>query len=328
MRADRLLSILMLLQSRGRLSARQLAAELEVCERTIYRDMLALSTAGVPVVGQAGPEGGFELLDRYRTDLTGLTAGEARALFMLNLPGPLTRLGLAPELKTAMLKLTAALPAARRQDEERVRQRFYLDPGGWDQAHEPQPFLQIIQQAVWEERQLIIRYSPIFDVQIERQVQPYGLAARAGEWYLVFARAGRMRVRRVADLLDVRLCAETFERQPGFDLPAFWQVWYAEEQQFTSAYPVTLRVTPKALPDLARRLGPALPALWQQAAPAPDGSRVLTLHFRWINEAIERLLPFGSAVEVLEPFALRASLADLAGQMARLYQGPVSDQDK
>src|SRR5512141_1882627 len=114
MRADRLLSLLMLLQTRGRMSASQLAHELEVCERTIYRDIVALSTAGVPVYGEAGPDGGYQLLDSYRTNLTGLTEDEARALFMLNMPGPLAKMGLSQDLKAAMLKLTAALPASRR----------------------------------------------------------------------------------------------------------------------------------------------------------------------------------------------------------------------
>ena len=130
-RADRLLSLMMLLQSRGRMTARQLAEELEVCERTIYRDIVALSAAGVPVYGEAGLEGGYQLLDSYRTNLTGLTEGEARALFMLNMPGPLTKLGLSQDLKAAMLKLSSALPESRRQDEERVRQRYYIDASWW-----------------------------------------------------------------------------------------------------------------------------------------------------------------------------------------------------
>ncbi len=127
MRADRLLSLLMLLQARGRLTAKALAEKLEVSERTIYRDIDALCVAGVPIYGEAGPEGGYALLDSYRTSLTGLTEGEVRALFMLNIPAPLAELGVSQELRTAMLKLSAVLPAARRSDEERVRQRFYLD---------------------------------------------------------------------------------------------------------------------------------------------------------------------------------------------------------
>ncbi len=319
MRADRLLSLLLLLQTRGRMSASQLAAELEVCERTIYRDMVALSTAGVPVYGEAGHDGGYQLLDSYRTNLTGLSEGEARALFMLNMPGPLAKLGLSQDLKAAMLKLTAALPKSRRLDEERVRQRYYIDASWWSQAEEPQTHLQTIQQAVWEDRKLVITYTPLFDVQIERVIDPYGLAAKSGSWYLVFARGGRVRARRVADLLDARLCLEKFERPVDFELGEFWKRWCAEEEQSYSGYPVTVRVTKRALPSVIRRFGAGVRDQLADAPEGDDGSRILILHFRWIDEARERLLPFGSGVEVLEPYALRASMADIAEHTARLY---------
>ncbi len=320
MRADRLLSLLILLQTRGRMSARRLANELEVSERTIYRDIVALSTAGVPVYGEAGPDGGYRLLDSYRTNLTGLSEGEARALFMLNMPGLLAKLGLSQELRSAMLKLTAALPESRRQDEERVRQRYYIDSSWWSQAEEPLPILQTIQQAVWEDRKLMITYIPLFDVQIERVVDPYGLAARSGSWYLVFARAGRVRAHQVAGLLDAHLCPEKFERPADFDLGAFWKRWCAEEEQSYSGYPVTVRVSKKALAAVVRRFGARVRDQLADAPESDDGSRILILYFRWIDEARNRLLPFGSSIEVLEPYALRANIADIAEQTARVYR--------
>ena len=320
MRADRLLSLLMLLQTRGQMSARKLATELEVCERTIYRDIIALSTAGVPIYAEAGPNGGYQLLDSYRTNLTGLTEGEARALFMLNMPGPLAKLGLSQDLKAAMLKLTAALPASRRLDEERVRQRYYIDASWWSQADAPQTLLQTIQQAVWEDRRLAITYTPLFDMQIERVVDPYGLAAKSGAWYLVHARAGRVRAHRVDDLVDVRLCAEKFERPVDFNLEEFWQSWCAEEAQNTSNYAVTVRVTKKALPSVTHRFGSMVRDQLADVPEGNDNSRILILYFHWIDEARERLLPFGSGVEVLEPYALRASMADIAEHIARLYR--------
>lgn len=319
MRADRLLAILMLLQTRGQMNARQLASELEVCERTIYRDIIALSTAGVPIYAEMGREGGYQLLDSYRTNLTGLSEGETRALFMLNMPGALTKLGLSQELKAAMLKLTAALPEARRLDEERVRQRYYIDASWESQAEDPLPHLQTIQQAVWEDRQLAITYIPIFSVQIERVVDPYGLAAQSGSWYLVFAHHGRVRARRVSDLLEARLCPEKFTRPADFNLGEFWQGWCAEEVQDTLRYPVTVRVTKRALPALLHRFGTRVRDQLAHAPEEQDGSRILTLHFRWIDEARERLLPLGSGVEVLEPYTLRASMADITEQTARLY---------
>lgn len=299
------------------MSAAQLARELEVCERTIYRDIEALNTAGVPIYAEAGREGGYELLENYHTDLTRLSKSEAQALFMLNMPGLLDSLGLSKDLKAAMLKLAAALPESQRQDEERVRQRYYVDSRWWSQIEEPLPHLHTLQQAVWEDRKLVITYTPLFDVEIERTVDPYGLAAKSGSWYLIFARADRVRARRVSDLLDARLCAEKFERLADFDLREFWINWCAEEEQSSTGYQVIVRVTEQALPSVIRRFGAA-----EQFADAPkneDGSRILSLYFRWIGEARERLLPFGSGVEVLEPFALRASLADIAAQTARLY---------
>ncbi len=301
------------------MTAGQLAKELEVCERTINRDIVALSTAGVPVYGEAGPDGGYQLLDSYRTNLTGFSEGEARALFLLNMPGPLTRLGFSQDLKAAMLKLTAALPESRRRDEERVRQRYYIDSSPWSHAEEPLPYLQTIQQALWEDRRLAITYIPLFDVQIEREVDPYGLAAKAGTWYLVFAYGERVRARRVTDLVDARLCAEKFERPAGFDLGEFWRSWCADEERSFSGYPVSVRVTKAALPFVVRRFGAGVSDQLAEAPEDEDGSRILTLYFRWIDEARERLLPFGSGVEVLEPYTLRASLADTAEQTARLY---------
>jgi predicted DNA-binding transcriptional regulator YafY len=281
--------------------------------------MVALSTAGVPIYAEAGLNGGYQLLDSYRTNLTGLSEGEARALFMLNMPGPLAKLGLSQDLKAAMLKLTAALPESRRLDEERVRQRYYIDASWWSQAEEPQTHLQTIQQAVWEDRQLVITYTPLFGVQIERVVDPYGLAAKSGSWYLVFARGGRVRARRVVDLLDACLCTEKFERPADFDLGEFWKRWCAEEEQSYSGYSVTVRVTKRALPSVIRRFGAGVRDQLADAPECDEDSRILILHFRWIDEARERLLPFGSGVEVLEPYALRASIADTAEQTARLY---------
>ena len=222
MRADRLLSLLMLLQARGRLTAGKLARELEVSERTIYRDIDALSTAGVPVYGEPGPEGGYALLDSYRTNLTGLTEGEVRALFMLSIPQPLADLGVGRELGAALRKLSAALPAARRSDEQRVRQRFHLDATGWDQVEESAPHLSMVHQAVWQDRKLHLAYriQPLA-IHVEQTVDPYGLVAKAGIWHLVYGLGGAIRVLRVAALLDARLSPESCERPADFDLAAF-----------------------------------------------------------------------------------------------------------
>ena len=247
MRADRLLSLLMLLQTHGKLPAHQLAKELEVSERTIYRDIEALSMAGIPIYGEPGREGGFALVDHYRTTLTGLSDAQVQALFMLNIPAPLADLGVRQEARAALLKIAAALPGDHREDERRVRQRFFLDAVGWDRGEEAVPHLQTIHQAVWQDRQLWISYQigPLA-VDLEQRVEPYGLVAKAGIWYLVYRRGEALRVQRVSRLLDARLAEETFARPVDFDLAAFWQDWCAEQERSRFYYAVTARISPQA----------------------------------------------------------------------------------
>lgn len=330
MRADRLLAILMLLQARGRLTAARLAQELEVSERTIYRDIDALSAAGAPVYGEAGPAGGYALLDSYRTNLTGLTAGEVRALFMLSIPQPLADLGVGSELAAALRKLAAALPDARRGDEARVRQRFHLDAAAADQVEEAAPQLATVYRAVWEDRRLHITYriDPLA-VHIEQIVDTYGLVAQAGVWHLVYAVAptggpwaSALRVQRVASLLDARLSDEAFERPPDFDLAAFWRAWRAAQAESRARYIVTVRVAPNFVGELPGYFGDAVRAAIAQAGP-PDAAGWLTLQlpFESLEAARARLLAFGRGVEVLAPYALRRSLVDYAEQIVALYGG-------
>jgi len=322
MRADRLLSILFLLQNRGRLTARQLAAELEVSIRTIYRDVDALSAAGVPLYADHGPGGGFALLDSYRTTLTGLTGDEVRALFMLSIPAPLADLGVDQELKMALVKLSAALPAVFRKDEQWVRQRFHLDATWWFQSGDAPPHLQVLHQAIRRDLQVWIQYRPwyAFPADIERLIEPYGLVAKAGIWYLVYAYAGRVRARRVADLLDVRLSTDHFQRPDDFDLPTFWASWRAAyERERRPYYPVTVRLAPEIIPLLPRTFGETINEAIS-AAPDGDGDWItLTLSFESLESARTQLLSFGRSVEVLEPEPLRRSLLDFARQIVDLY---------
>lgn len=320
MRADRLLSLLMLLQTRGRMTARALAKELEVSERTIYRDIDALSIAGVPVYGEAGREGGFALLDHYRTQLTGLNEGEVRALFMLSIPAPLAELGVDQELKTALLKLAAALPGASRSEQERVRQRFHLDSTWWRQGEAPVPHLQTVHQAVWQDRRLSITFRPLLNVEIEQCVDPYGLVAKAGVWYLVCARKGQLRVHRVADLLSARVADDPFERPKGFDLVAFWNTWCAQREQSDINFPVLVRVAPGFIPYLPVYFGNRLrPRIDQAGPPDAEGWIRLELSFESLEQARDRLLGFGRGIEVLAPRALRRSILDYAKQIEALY---------
>ena len=320
MRADRLLSLLMLLQLRGRTTALKLAEELEVSERTIYRDMQALSAAGVPVYTERGPGGGCELLFSYRTTLTGFTDDELRALFMLNIPSPLAELGMDQPLRSAMLKLAAALPSARRDAEARTRQRIYLDSSPQVDATEPIPHLQTIYRAVWEDRKLEIAYRFWFGGELRGSVDPYGLVASGGVWHLVYVQPQRIRAIRVTDLSDVRLLDETFTRPADFDLAEFWSHWSADDLQNRAAYPVIVRVSSHLMPWLPQLLGADFKQAIE-AAPPPDtaGWRTLTLAFDSLETARARLLAFGGGLEVLEPQALRLSMADFGRQIVSRY---------
>ncbi len=321
MRADRLLSILMLLQARGRMTAQQLAAELEVSQRTIYRDIDALCIAGVPIYAERGTGGGYALLDDYRTNLTGLTESEVRALFMLSIPAPLDQLGVSQELKTALLKLSAALPAPRRRDKERVRQRVHLDATWWFQAKEPVPHLPTIQKAVWQDRTLHLTYRLPFGAQVERLAAPYGLVAKAGVWYLVYGLNGGVHVLRISRVLDARLGDETFQRPPDFDLARFWEKSCADYEANRPSYPISVRVAPNLLPELPLFFGDHVRHDIAQADPPDQEGWVrLTLVFESFEAARERILGFGRAVEVLAPRALRQSVLDFAQQIVALYE--------
>ena len=322
MRADRLLSILMLLQARGQLTAQELARELEVSERTIYRDIDALTFSGVPVYAEHGQGGGYALLDSYRTTLTGLTEAEVRALFMLTIPEPLAQLGVSQELRSALLKLAASLPDARRRDESYVRQRIYIDSVGWFQGHEAVPHLLTIQRAVWEDRKLyLMAQVPFAGVSVETVVEPYGLVAKAGAWYMVYGVGNSVRARRVADFIDARPLPEGFVRPPDFDLEHFWKGWCAGVEANRLLYRVTVRVAPTMVSLLPLYFGESVEgAVAQTAALGEDGWLTLELPFESLEDARTRLLGLGGALEVLSPQALRYSLLDHAEQIVSLYQ--------
>jgi predicted DNA-binding transcriptional regulator YafY len=319
MRADRLIAILLLLQTRGKMSARELSEELEVSQRTIYRDINALCIAGVPVYSETGPDGGYALVDRYRTSLTGLTAGEVQALSMLNIPAPLADLGLRQQLQSALLKLSAALPDYR-QAEDQVRQRVYLDSTWWQQGEEQVPHLGTVQEGVWGNRMLLILYSLFYTVEIERLVAPYGLVAKAGIWYLVYARNETIDVQRVSSLMDVTLTDQSFEYPEGFNLESFWKNWSSNTERLLSGFTVLVRVSPEFIPMLPRYFGSGMQNRISQADP-PDkqGWITLELSFESFEAARDRLLGFGRGIEVLEPISLRRSVQDFAEQILSLY---------
>jgi predicted DNA-binding transcriptional regulator YafY len=325
MRADRLLAMLMLLQNRGRMTAREIAAELEVSERTIYRDINALGTAGVPIYAERGPGGGVRLIERYRSDLTGLTKNQVQALFMLSIPPALSDLGLDQELKAALFKLAAALPAALRDDPNQIRQRIYIDPQPQATAKSTSnlPHLLTVQQAVWEEQVLELTYGSILGDWVgplNARFHPYGLVSQGGYWYLVGQRTSHMAVIRVDFILDARLTAEAIMRPHDFDLVDFWEAWRQDEASNRPDFPVRLRISPKIKPYLSalQRFG-IQEDVFEVMETDSMGWIALDLHFETHEQALERLLPFGGSIEVLEPIALRYSIRDYAGQILAVY---------
>ncbi len=314
----------MLLQARGprKLTAQELARELEVSERTIYRDIDALSAAGVPVYGESGPAGGYALLDNYRTSLTGLNDSELQALFMLSIPDALTDLGLSQPLRSALLKLSASLPAARRVEEERVRHRFYLDSTWWRQGEEPVPHLAALHEAVWRDWRVVLAYriEPL-GVDITDVVDPYALVTKAGVWYLVAAIQGALRVYRLSSLADVRPTDERFQRPASFDLAAYWRDWCGEQEQGRDRFAVVVRVAPRFATELIRRLGEQARRGLAAGSTDAAGWTAVELHFESLEAARERILSFGGGVEVLEPPALRWSVQDFAAQIGLVYAG-------
>jgi predicted DNA-binding transcriptional regulator YafY len=322
MRADRLLAILLLLQNKGRVTAAFLAEELEVSIRTIYRDIDALCAAGVPLYTDRGPGGGISLLDNFRTDITGLTDEEVKALFYLSIPSPLADLGLNQQIKGALLKLRSALPVSQNQLDDNIHQRLLLDWVGWNNAEEKSPFLRTIQQAVWQDYKLVIDYHFMIREQVIRQIiSPYSLVAKAGMWYLIGAGPSLIRVYRLSNLISVNLLSEKFERPPAYDLKVFWRDWCQHFEERKSLYRVQVLIHPNLLPFVEYIFGNQVNGNIK-ASPQDDADRWLpmTLFFESFEAARGKLLSCGRAVEVVEPYALRVSIIDFAEQITSFYR--------
>lgn len=319
MRASRLLSILMLLQNRGRMTAEALAATFEVSVRTIYRDIDQLSAADVPVYADRGPGGGFQLLDGYRTRLTGLSPAEAETLFLAGLPGPAAELGLADVLMSAQLKLTAALPERARASARRIGARFHLDPIDWFRSADAARLLPAIAQAVWSETCIDIRYKRDAG-SVARRLKPLGLVLKAGIWYLVAEVGEQTRTYRVANILDLTLTDERFERPEDFDLVKFWTTSSRAYEVGLYRGKATLRISSRGLPKL-EQLGAAVQQAARDTAGAAEagGWVQVTIPIESIDQAAADLLRLGTDVEVLKPAALRRRLAKAAREIVRLY---------
>lgn len=319
MRASRLLSILMLLQLRERLTAEALAAEFEVSVRTIYRDIDRLAEAGVPVYADRGPGGGFRLVDGYRTRLTGLASDEAEALFMIGLPGPAAALGMGPAASNAGRKMLAALPRASGDTAGRMGARFHLDPVDWYRDDAPLRQLPAIARAVLDQAVLAMTYDSWRGVR-ERVVEPLGLVLKAGAWYLVARGDGVARIYKVANILRFEVCDTTFERPPDFDLGAWWSAETARFEAGLRPGVAELRATALGLKRLAQIGAYAQRAVQAADAAGADGWSRLSLPIETIDHAALALLGIGPEVVVLAPDALRVRLRELAADVVDRHQ--------
>ncbi len=327
MRASRLVQLLLFLQTRGRTTAAVLAREMEVSERTIHRDVEALSAAGVPIYAERGPHGGIQLIDGYRTRLTGLTGDEAEALFLSGLPGPAAELGLGTVVAAARLKVLAALPSELRVRASRLVERFHLDAAGWFHASEDVPHLAALADAVWEARRVDLTYQR-GDGEVERSLDPLGLVLKAGIWYLVATSDGQVRTYRVSRIRRVTAGAEPATRPADFDLAAYWAESITAYERDAPRVTLTVRIDPAVIGVLADAVGAqAVRAAETIPAADPEGWVHLRVTADWPDEVPGRLIGLGSRAEILDPPEIRERAITLARRMLERH-GAIPSADR
>ena len=308
MKADRLLSALLLLQGHGRLTGRELSKRLEVSERTVHRDMEALSAAGVPVYALRGAQGGWQLAEGWQTSVPGLEEQELRALLMAQPPRVLGDLRLASAAERAMGKLMASLPAAMRQQAVSIRERLHIDVEGWRGSRENLSMLPVVEEAVWRNRQLSLRYlRGSHDTgsreATERIVHPLGLVAKGSAWYLVANTADGFRTFRISRIENAAILEAACARPADFDLATHWKSSTTTYQDSLTRYEVTLRVEPRAAAWLKHWRSAWLAEPMGDAG--ADGWITCRVQFDGEEEACFVVLGFGQRAEVLAPVTLR-----------------------
>jgi predicted DNA-binding transcriptional regulator YafY len=310
MKSDRLLAMLLLLQARGRLAASAVAKELEVSERTVYRDVDSLSAAGVPVFSERGARGGIVLAAGYRAALTNLGDQEVRALF-ISASNPIADLGLGGSLARSLEILAGALPETKRRSAERARDRIYIDAKRWMQADQPREHLAALQRAIWQDLRIELHYRDRTEKVTRRMAEPLGLVAKAGIWYLAARYGAEMRVFRAERIIEVRVTDERFAWPPEFNLEQFWHDWSAALADRTPRYAVTLR-----LHDETAGIRDALG--WFEARFDAGGS-VAHVSYPGPEVALGDVLAHGGRVEVLEPAELRDRVMACARDVTERY---------
>ena len=325
MRASRLVNLLLLLQSRGGMTAAELADELEVSVRTIHRDVEELSAAGVPIFAERGPLGGIRLVDGYRTRLTGMTADEAEALFLSGLPGPAAQLGLGTVVAAAQLKVMAALPPELRSRASRLVQRFHLDAAGWFKADEHVPHLGTLSTAVWEGRAVAVDYDR-GDETVTRTLGPLGLVLKGGVWYVVASVAGQIRTYRASRVVEARVLDERVGRPDDFDLATFWTestAVYERDQPYTV---VDVRIREDHAWRLDQVFGSGTLTGGERVdEPDHPGAIRFRLRLAYPAEVPGLLLACGDQLEVLGPDDVRETVVRLANRIVDRYRDAIPD---
>jgi predicted DNA-binding transcriptional regulator YafY len=316
MKSGRLLEMLMLLQARGQVTAAELAERLEASPRTVYRDAEALSSAGVPIYTERGRAGGIRLLPGYRTDVTGLTQDEARALFVLTTGGAQEDLGLGTAARSAILKVMRAVPEPFRPAATATSQRILVDPAGWMRPPDPVGALGVLQAAVFTDRRLRLRYrSSGQGSASERVVDPYGLVCKAGIWYLVADQDGEPRLFRVSRVVAAVADEAPVRRRDGAELAGLWALLRREVEDRPAPLPVLVRVRREWLDMFGRICAAHLDG----PLPAAAGEWVeVPLRFPAVKAA-RTLLSFAGNVEVVSPPEVRADLAAAAAEVVACY---------
>lgn len=315
MRADRLLRLLLTLQGRGRHTIPALARRLEVSERTVHRDLEALSTAGVPVVATRGVKGGVSLVEGWRTEVAGLTRSELHALAAIGSTGALGQLGLSGPLRSGILKVAASLPELQRASLEHAQARLLVDTSGWFGGAEEVPHLETLRSAAWQDVRVRLTYADFDGKRTTRVVEPYALVMKANRWYLVAGEERGPAVFRVSRIERARALEETFTRPEEFALEPFWADWCRRFGEKRATYDVTMQVTDAGAAVLASQRPPA-----DRARLEGRGNRRVTIDFERESIALSQLATIGAGVEVLEPAPLRARLVELARGLAETYR--------
>ncbi len=318
MQSSRLLSILLRLQAEGRVSAHSLAETFEVSVRTIYRDIDALSAAGVPVYAERGRNGGFQLQGGYRTRLTGLDRQEALNLFLAGAPLAAEQLGLGAAFETMRMKLLAALPDATARDAQRVAARFHLDPVAWFQGPDQQNRLPELASAVWAGRMISMRYDSWKGV-VERRVAPLGLVQKAGLWYLVAAANGQPRTYRVGSIESLQIEDQPAPSPRDFDLRRYWKHFVRDYEARMQSMEARVRARPTALRALGRLSHAMGEAVAAAGAADDEGWHELRIPIESVEAATAELLRLGPDVVALAPRSLVTSLRHRSRELVQLY---------